>query len=49
MSAVVRYRVIFSDGKVLFPSLPGSVDATAVAIAYSKSHNTTLVSLEVIN
>lgn len=49
MPVVVRYRVVFANGTVLFPNLPGSVDATAVAIAYAKSHNTTLVSLEVIN
>lgn len=49
MPAVVRYRVVLANGTVLFPNLPGSVDATAVAIAYEKSHNTTLISLEVMN
>lgn len=48
MPAVVRYRVVLANGTILFPKLPGSVDATAVAMAYAKSHNTTLVSLEVV-
>lgn len=33
--SVVSYRVVFSDGTVMYPNLPGSVDVVALAGQYA--------------
>lgn len=43
--AVCQYKVIFSDGSVLFPRLPGSANVYQVAEAYAKSKGIQVVSI----
>lgn len=46
--SVVRYKVVFADGNVLFQSLPGSANVYAVADQYAKEHSTSVVSIETL-
>lgn len=34
--SVIRYKVSFSDGSIIYPSLPGSANVSAVASQYAK-------------
>ncbi|NLE05249.1 MAG: hypothetical protein GX638_10695 [Crenarchaeota archaeon] len=43
--AVVQYKVIFSDGTVLYPKLPGSANVYAVAFDYAKSKGIKVISI----
>ena len=44
----IKYKVVFADGNVLFPSLPGSANVYAVANQYAKEHNTSVISIETL-
>lgn len=46
--AVVQYKIVFENGEVKFPKLPGSADVVKVASNYAKEKNTTVVSISVI-
>ena len=44
--AVVKYRVIFADGTIIYPYFPGNVDPYAVASVNAAARNTSVVSVE---
>jgi hypothetical protein len=43
--AVVQYKVVFSDGRVLWPKLPGNVNVFVVASQYAKDNGIEVVSI----
>jgi len=43
--AIVQYKVVFSDGRVLWPKLPGNVNVFVVASQYAKDNGIEVVSI----
>lgn len=47
-STVVHYKIVFNNGKVLYPMFPASVDPYKVASDYALKNKLIVVSIEVL-